>query len=390
MGENFAFFLPVMMASFSIAFLALYSRGVRVAGWWSAAYFYVSAGFSVPLAYAAVAAPVWSLLADLLFATGFLFFSEALLQRWRPYWLLRTRIAIWGLSCLLCTTAIAIGNLPLELAASDFGCFLLTALPLVAARARLKSGADRILFGAAVLVALDHLVRGSTVPITITQGTAFLGSEYAFLTQALACIFGLFLALAALATQVFDLLARYERQAMIDPLSGLLNRRGFDEAVGQLHSKARSGSLIVCDIDHFKAVNDEFGHALGDRVIIALARRLEAAALKHGISARFGGEEFVLFLPGADAARAAAIADDVREGFTREIGSTLPITRKVTASFGLSTVQHADASIHDTIARADKALYEAKSRGRNRVCVRRALSSPEAPPRPSAPAVIHA
>ncbi len=388
MGENYAFFLPVMMASFSIAFLILYSRGLRVAGWWSAGYICVAAGFTTPAAYAAVPTHLWSLLANLLFATGFLFFSEALLQRWRPFWLLPTRITIWAVSWLLSATAMAVGNLPMELAASDLGCFLLIALPLIAARGRLISGADRTLFAAALLVALDNLVRGSTVQLTVAQDINYLVSDHAFLTQALACIFGMFLALAALATHVLDLLARYERDAMIDPLSGLLNRRGFDDAVMQLGTTARSGSLIVCDIDHFKAVNDEYGHALGDRVIAALAGILKDGKPDMAVTARFGGEEFVLFLPCTDAARAAVIANDVRESFTREIRSTLPITRNLTASFGLSTVQRADTSIHDTIARADEALYQAKSRGRNRVCVRRALSSPNFTSTANAPAIV--
>ena len=376
MGENFAFFLPVMLASFSIAFLILYTRGMRVAGWWSTGYLCVAGGFTTPVVYSAVPTPLWSLLADILFATGFLFFSEALLQRWRPLWLRPARVAIWGLSCFLCATALAVGNLPMELAASDFGCFLLIALPLIAARGQLTSGADRTLFAAATLVAIDNLVRGSTIQLTLAQGIDYLVSDYAFLTQALACIFGMFLALAALATQVLDLLTRYERDAMIDPLSGLLNRRGFDDAVMQLGTTARSGSVVVCDIDHFKVVNDEHGHAVGDRVIVALARMLEHKTPDTTITARFGGEEFVLFLPGTDAACAAAIANDIRECLTRDIGSTLPLMRSLTASFGLSTVRRADTSIHDTIARADGSLYKAKSRGRNQVCVSRAVTHP--------------
>lgn len=381
MGENFAFFLPVMMGSFGVAFLIVWSWRVRAAGWWSAGFFCVAAGFAAPAGFIAYPTPLWSLLADLLFSSGFWLFSQALLQRWRPSWLLSTRIAIWGLSILFCTLAVAFDNLTLELVISDFACFLLVGLPLIAAKGHLRGGADRALFCAATLTALDNLVRGSTVPLTLHAGGDFLASPYAFLMQALACIFGLFLALSALATQMIDLLARYQREAMVDPLSGLLNRRGFDDAVARLPSdSARSGSLIVCDIDHFKAVNDAFGHALGDRVIAALADLLGRAAPVQGITARFGGEEFVLFLPRIDAARAAEIADEVRDAFSREVGSGLGLSRTLTASFGLTAIQLGDRSIHDTIARADEALYEAKARGRNRVCVRRALSTPEITP----------
>ncbi|PNP97804.1 diguanylate cyclase [Sphingobium sp. SA916] len=377
MGENFAFFLPVMMASFGVVFAFVWTLRVRAAGYWSAAFFCVAGGFAVPAGFALVPTPLWGFLADLLFASGFLLFSQALLERWRPNWLLRVRIAIWALSVMLCAVSLMLDNLPFELAASDFGCFLLIGLPLIAGRDRLDNWSDRTLFGAATLVALDNLIRGSTVPLTLS-GSSFLSSDYAFLMQALACVLGLFLALAALAANMLDLLARYQRDALHDPLSGLLNRRGFDDAIGQRARKLPTqGSLIVCDIDHFKSINDAHGHALGDRVIVTLARILVQFAPAEAITARFGGEEFILFLPDADAARAATVANDIRESIAQEVARQLGLSRPLTASFGLSAVQPGDAAIHDAIARADAALYEAKTHGRNRVCVRRALAVPD-------------
>nr|WP_255326343.1 GGDEF domain-containing protein [Sphingobium sp. EM0848] len=366
------------MASFGVLFAGVWRWRVRAAGFWSCAFFCVAGGFAVPVAFAALPSALWSLVADLLFGSGFLLFSQALLERWRPSWLIHGRIAIWALSMLLCAVGIAFDNLPLELVASDFGCFLLIGLPLIAGRNHLGHWPDRILFGAATLTALDNLMRGSTVPLTLSDGN-FPDSTYAFLMQALACIFGLFLALAALAANMIDLLDRYQRDALHDPLSGLLNRRGFDDAIAGRHRKLPlDGSLIVCDIDHFKAINDEYGHALGDQVIIALAGMLTRWAPSNAVTARFGGEEFVLFLPDTNAARAAGVADDIRENFARDVADQFGLARPLTASFGLSTIQRADASIHDAIARADTALYEAKARGRNRVCVRRALSPPDA------------
>lgn len=379
MGENFAFFLPIMMASFGVVFGFVWSMRVRAAGFWSGAFFCAAGGFAVPAGFTILPSPIWGVVAIMLFTCGFLLFSQALLERWRPSWLLSIRIAICGVSVLLCALAIALDNLPFALVVSDFGCFLLIALPLIAGKDHLGNPSDRILFAAATLVALDNLVRGSTVPLTLSDGN-FQNSDYAFLMQALACVFGLFLALAALAANMLDLLARYRRDALYDPLSGLLNRRGFDEAVAEQSRKAATeGSVIVCDIDHFKAVNDQFGHGLGDRVIVTLAGIFAASAPVSALTARFGGEEFVLFLPATNAARAAAIANDIRETVEQDIGPRLGLTRPLTASFGLSTVQRSDTSIHEAIARADEALYEAKVRGRNRVCVRRALSTPDAP-----------
>ncbi|MFC3440516.1 GGDEF domain-containing protein [Sphingobium rhizovicinum] len=378
MGENFAFFLPIMMASFGVAFLIVWGWGARGAGWWSGAFFSVAGGFAVPVAFQALPTHIWGIVADLLFATGFLLFSQALLDRWRPGWLLRLRCAIWGGSVALCAFAVLIDHVPLELVSSDFGCFLLISLPLVAARGQLRRWSDRALYAAAVLVSLDNLVRGSSVSFTLPSGVPFRDSDYAFLMQALACMFGLFLALSALAACVLDLIARYRHDAHVDPLSGLLNRRGFDEAVARRHR--RGGSLIACDIDHFKRVNDEHGHGLGDRVIVALGDMLRTLAPADAVAARFGGEEFILFLPGTDAAGAAGIAEAVRTHFAEQAAARLGLSRPLTASFGLTTLHRADPSIHDAIARADSALYEAKEKGRNRVCVRRALAMPHAVP----------
>jgi diguanylate cyclase (GGDEF)-like protein len=370
-GENFAFFLPIMMASFGVAFLIVWGWGAREAGWWSGAFFSVATGFAVPVAFDFLPTDLWGIVADTAFATGFLLFSQALLTRWRPNWVLGLRIAIWAISILICSVALMHDIVPLELVSSDFGCFLLISVPLIAGRGQLRGWPDRALYAAVTLVALDNLLRGSSVSFTLPGGVAFRDSQYAFLMQALACMFGLFLALAALAAAMQDVLTRYRHDAHVDPLSGLLNRRGFEDAVARLDA---SGSLIACDIDHFKRVNDAHGHGLGDRVIVALADTLRALAPAEAVIARFGGEEFILFLPGADPAMATGIADAIRLRFAEQAASRLGLPGPLTASFGLTSLHRADRSIHDAIARADSALYEAKDKGRNRVAIRPALA----------------
>ena len=370
-GENFAFFLPIMMASFGVAFLIVWGWGAREAGWWSGAFFSVATGFSVPVAFDFLPTDLWGIVADTAFATGFLLFSQALLTRWRLNWVLGLRIAIWAISILICSFAVMRDIVPLELVSSDFGCFLLISIPLIAGRGQLRGWPDRALYAAVALVALDNLLRGSSVSFTLPGGVPFRDSQYAFLMQALACMFGLFLALSALAAAMQDVLTRYRHDAHVDPLSGLLNRRGFEEAVARHDA---SGSLIACDIDHFKRVNDAHGHALGDRVIVALADTLRALAPVDAVIARFGGEEFILFLPGADPAMATGIADAIRLRFAQQVASRLGLPGPLTASFGLTSLHRADRSIHDAIARADSALYEAKEKGRNRVAIRPALA----------------
>lgn len=373
MGENFAFFLPIMMASFGVAFLIVWGWGARAAGWWSGAFFCVAGGFAVPVGFAALPTDLWGIAADLLFATGFLLFSQALLNRWRPGWMFGLRIGIWGASVWLCGFANLTGNVPLELASSDFGCFLLISLPLIVARERLHGWPDRALYAAVILVSLDNLLRGASVSWTLPSGVPFRESDYVFLMQALACMFGLFLALSGLAATMTDVLTRYRNDALVDPLSGLLNRRGFDEVAAR-HMR-KGGSLIACDIDHFKRVNDRHGHGAGDRVIVILADLLRSHATPDAIVARFGGEEFILFLPGIDAARAASIANAVRSAFAEQAAARIGVPIPITASFGLTTLHSGDETIHNAIGRADSALYDAKDSGRNRVCVRRALAT---------------
>ena len=380
MGENFAFFLPIMMASFGVVFGLVWSWRVRTAGFWCGAYFCLAAGFSVPMAAAIFPGLGWSVITNLLFTGGYLLFGQALLERWRPNWLFPLRIAICALSLLLSIVAVMHGDLYLAMAVSSLASFLLIGVPLIAIRGHFDNWADRALFWTTALHAFDNLVRGSTVPITLSLDNV-MASEFIFIGQAFGCIFGLFIALTALATIMLDLLAGYQRDALHDPLTGLLNRRGFDEAVAALGRKTiHHGSIVVCDIDHFKTINDDYGHARGDRVIAAVARILSRMAPAGAVTARFGGEEFVLYLPDMNAARAAGIANAIRERLAEEVAAQLGLDRTLTASFGLSTVQMNDRSIHDAIARADEALYEAKARGRNRLCVMRSLSTSESRP----------
>ncbi|MDX3900287.1 MAG: GGDEF domain-containing protein [Sphingobium sp.] len=378
MGENFAFFLPIMMLSFSIAFFIVWRWGARQALFWGIGFLSVAGGFSVPIFAAFLPTHLWGIVADTLFATGFLFFSQALLERWRPGWLMGARLTIWGGSILLCAYAAGIArHVPMELVASDFGCFLLIGVPIAAGVRHLRASTDRALFAAIILVALDNLVRGSTVPLTWSSDRPFGSTEYAFLMQALACLFGLFMALAALAATVVDVIARYRDAAHVDPLSRLLNRRGFDAATARFaDADGRWGAVVTCDIDLFKGINDRHGHAMGDRVIAALAALITATIPSDAIAARFGGEEFVVFLPGADLSAAAGCAETIRGRFADQPLDAGGIAVTATASFGLAMVQPADFSLHDAIARADLALYQAKAEGRDRVSIWRPATPP--------------
>ncbi len=168
-----------------------------------------------------------------------------------------------------------------------------------------------------------------------------------------------------------DLYEDMKEIAVRDPLTGLLNRRGFGEQTAVAYATARRTvqpvSVIAADIDHFKSVNDEFGHNIGDRALQHFSRLLMAERRVEDIVARIGGEEFVLVLPGTDIVEARTIADELCE---RLAASPMAVEeRKVimTASFGVAAISDKDASLADVVIKADRALYRSKRAGRNRV-----------------------
>ncbi|MBN2752546.1 MAG: sensor domain-containing diguanylate cyclase, partial [Rhodospirillaceae bacterium] len=171
---------------------------------------------------------------------------------------------------------------------------------------------------------------------------------------------------------------KLEDMALHDALTGLANRRKFldrfDAAVARLARYGKPVSLLALDIDHFKRINDAYGHPAGDDVLVAIARVLEAGVRRTDLAARFGGEEFMVLLPDSDAAGAAEVAEKLRrtladEPISVECGGVKE-TVKVTVSIGVATMsKYGQASFDDLSERADQALYAAKLSGRNRVCV---------------------
>ncbi len=157
--------------------------------------------------------------------------------------------------------------------------------------------------------------------------------------------------------------------AVLDPLTGLLNRTGLEARVAELEQQASlTGDwvcFVACDLDHFKAVNDTHGHERGDAVLRAVAYELRKALRSFELIYRLGGEEFLVVLPGTDPAGGKEIAERLRA----TVATSRPGGVELTMSVGLSAAQ-GDAVEHHVLFRsADEALYEAKNRGRDRVVV---------------------
>ena len=165
-------------------------------------------------------------------------------------------------------------------------------------------------------------------------------------------------------------------EALTDLLTGLHNRRGFEAAVTQLFGHSGNGlpgaAILLADIDHFKRVNDTYGHLFGDQVIRACGQVLSSAVKGRDVAARFGGEEFLVLLPSTPGNGALALAEQIRVAFSRvrirRTGSG-QTGDQVTISIGVA-VPTVGETLEQVIERADQALYQAKHAGRN--CVRMA------------------
>jgi diguanylate cyclase (GGDEF)-like protein len=163
------------------------------------------------------------------------------------------------------------------------------------------------------------------------------------------------------------------RRANTDPLTGVANRRFFDEAFKRVLSETDrfggSGSLVLVDIDHFKQVNDTYGHDAGDAVLRSVARTLQEGVRTVDTCARIGGEELALLLPQTSREGAFELADRLRRAIESRIVRYGSEEIRVTASFGVATYPECSRGREGIFPAADKALYEAKRDGRNRVKV---------------------
>jgi diguanylate cyclase (GGDEF)-like protein len=171
-----------------------------------------------------------------------------------------------------------------------------------------------------------------------------------------------------------DKLRYAEENATIDPLTRLSNRRHFEARLKEESAHARrhqqAFSLLMLDIDHFKSVNDTFGHEEGDRVIVHVADAMRSILRKEDAAFRYGGEEFVILLRATDGPHALRAAERLRESLKArpiELGEER-VTRAITFSGGVASVDASNAfATDDLVARADAALYAAKRGGRDRV-----------------------
>lgn len=175
---------------------------------------------------------------------------------------------------------------------------------------------------------------------------------------------GLLLGLASIHHKIRDL----RRESTTDTLTGLLNRRGLDEALALLQADGSPVALLAIDIDHFKSINDRYGHTAGDQALQVLAAVMSERSRSGDTLARAGGEEFVMLMPDAPLAAAVAAAERLRERLAAQAPPGA-IGSPITVSVGVARYPDHGDTLEAVAQRADQALYYAKNHGRNIVCV---------------------
>ncbi|MEP1449241.1 MAG: diguanylate cyclase [Paraglaciecola sp.] len=194
---------------------------------------------------------------------------------------------------------------------------------------------------------------------------------YSFLT--VSCLFALYEYVRKNSFQrIKEMSQKFEKQAMCDPLSGLLNRRGMREKLQNEFDRSQRYNndltLMMCDIDHFKVVNDKYGHDKGDEVIKSLGLNLQSGLRKQDSLARWGGEEYLFLLPETSGEHAMQLAEKLRKKVANTQFKQNDKLFSVTISIGIHQIAKTD-TINQAITKADTNLYRAKEQGRNRCII---------------------
>lgn len=234
-----------------------------------------------------------------------------------------------------------------------------------------------------IVINASRFVPRATALGGLVMGTVFLGTSLLADTGAVvdhplrmgAILVGLAsVTLAAIALSASEI--GYRRAAILDPLTGLLNRQGLEERFEELRQRALLAdapiSLVLFDLDHFKSVNDRYGHDIGDAVLKQVAYEVRKSLRKFELVYRIRGEEFLVILPGIAEREALITAEQLRSRIEQvRVRSNVGVT----ASFGVSGGDGATIEFDALYRHADEALYDAKRGGRDRVCIGRQFAN---------------
>jgi len=257
---------------------------------------------------------------------------------------------------------------------ANVGAGVIFAIGLANIRGRQQRRIDRLIFALYALSVVQCFVRPWLV-VLLTGGQmtpeTYSADLFLITMHLIVGVCAIVLGMALLIAYSVEMIEELRRRSETDPLSGLLNRRGFEEQAPLVFARAEQigapVGVIIADIDRFKSINDTHGHDFGDMVIAELGQILGVYADDGRIAGRIGGEEFALLLSGETGPEAAALAEAIREDFSRVSIETPEGAFSFTASFGTAERRWGE-DLRYALAKADEALYLAKSGGRNRVC----------------------
>jgi diguanylate cyclase (GGDEF)-like protein len=266
----------------------------------------------------------------------------------RPEYLM---FAAWFLSELTIAGAVSLNGGP------NVPTLSWLAIPVITLSSRFSMRG--VIAGVAISVVLVFAVAFGVDAHTVFKDPAYVIAPFA-----------LVLCCALLSTPLMRSDIQHRSDAVIDQLTGLLNRKALSTRVPELaQQSALTGDpvgVIVCDLDHFKEVNDTHGHAVGDAVLKDVAYLLRKQLRAFDLAYRLGGEEFLILLPGSDLDRSAELAERLRDGVIAERVGGLAVT----ISFGVSASEQGETFDYEGVfAEADAALYRAKQNGRDQVCL---------------------
>ena len=234
-----------------------------------------------------------------------------------------------------------------------------------------KITVDKILSFVVAIFACQFFIR--TLLISKIFQETLTNDNYATSLTALSMQFIVSVAALSVASCLFfsfgsQVFGSLKREAETDPLTSLLNRRGLEHQFQNLRERSIRArvpvQIVICDIDHFKTINDSLGHTAGDKVIRKVAAIINETARKSDLTARVGGEEFCVVMWNANPAGAKLLAENLRSALSIHKFDDIP---SVTLSCGITSL-YVDDNWHSVFERADKALYLAKNTGRDRAC----------------------
>lgn len=373
----FQLLTPLISLTFAGGFLLLWrhARDIVSLRFFAASYFAASCAMIVDFLQSAIDPDVASAVLSPLYLLTTVFFCAGLHARYRNRVPWRT-LTISAAAVLICYAALRYGlsNVVPSAWVINVGLALLYLHAIHELRGGMRHGIHRILQGVIVASVVLLLLRTAAVFWFVgatMADTDYAGSLASVTLQMLLAVVSLAVAGVLFAMYGTEILRRLTETSETDPLTGTLNRRGFeariDSFAGDGQADGSSHAVVMADIDRFKAVNDRHGHEAGDDVIRAFAQLLCDAARDGDFVVRWGGEEFLVILTHADAGTARLFAEGVRTRWEALAHDSLG-GDTVTASFGVAVCR--DCRDFRVIGRrADAALYRAKREGRNRVCV---------------------